>query len=812
MKEFRYSFDPDKNKEIDILIESLKKSDDIFNAALDNAFNELVITTTLKPEDLEKKIASIYPDFDFSNRYKELRFNAEIDCAECANKVACELRKKAGVADANYNFPKGKLTVETNLSEEEIKNICLSVEEDMKFIEDKKKYNFNVSIDCAECARKVEDALNNNPNIEKAHFDFSKGKLSVTSSLSEDEIKKLCLDVEDDMEFISSIDTKKNKEHFDIDLIRIITAISLFILSEIFHFVPLAIASYLIAGYDVLYKAIRNIFKGKVFDENFLMAIATVGALVISSYEEAAGVMIFYQIGEYFQKRAVGKSRNSIANLMDLSVDTSHKEINGEVIDVKSEDVKPGDIIVIKAGEKIPLDGTVLSGKTFLDTKALTGESVPVGVQEGDKVLSGSINGEGTIRVEVTSYYADSTASKIIKLVEQSEGKKAKSEKFITRFSLYYTPFVCLSALLLAIVPPILGWMSLSDSIYRACVLLVISCPCALVLSVPLSYFASMGSFAKRGVLVKGAESIQSLAKMNTLAMDKTGTLTEGVFKVQKVYAYKGDVDDLIDTAVALEKNSTHPIAKAIIEKKPTSSLVASDIKEIPGIGIEGYIDGKLVKAGSRRSVENAPVIDDDGTHIYISKDGELLGIIVISDRIRQNSKSAIDKLKALGIKQIWMLSGDRKERAEKTAKALGMDGAYGELLPDEKLTALESIMDSGMVTGYAGDGINDAPTLKRADVGIAMGGVGSDAAIEAADIVIMNDDPEKIATAISIAKKTELIVKENIIVSLAIKALVFILAVFGVANMWLGVFADTGVTFIAVLNAMRALRWKEQR
>lgn len=740
-------------------------------------------------------------------------FNVSIDCAECARKVEEKLQSTEGVMNANFNYPLGKLTVETTLTEKEIKDICLSVEDEMEFIENMKKFSFDVSIDCAECAAKVENALKANEKVMSATFDYPKGKLIVETTLSEDEIKDICLSVEDEMEFKESNESnKKEKKERDYTLYRIIASIILFIISEACGIPWIAIISYLIAGYDVLWKALRNILKGKLFDENFLMAIATIGALAITSYEEASGVMIFYQIGEYFQRKAVGKSRRSISNLMDLSVDKCSIEKDGEIVEVNSEDVAPGDIMIIKAGEKIAIDGIVIEGSSYLDTKALTGESVPVAARKDSKVLSGSVNGDGRLRVKATAYYADSTASKIIKLVEESEGKKAKSEKFITKFSHYYTPFICLAAILLAVVPPLFGLMGIKESLYRACVLLVISCPCALVLSVPLTYFASMGCFAKNGVLVKGDNAIQMLAKMDTLAMDKTGTLTEGVFKVQKLYAYEKNADYLLSMAASLEVSSSHPIATAILDKAENNYRKADSVKEIPGIGIEGYVDGKHIKVGSARIMEDAPKLDDNGTHIYVTEDGVLLGIIVISDAIRENSKDAIANLRKQGVKRIFMLSGDRKERAEKTANELGLDGAYGELLPNDKLKALESLMGADHTTGYAGDGINDAPTLKRADVGIAMGGVGSDAAIEASDAVIMNDDPAKIATAISIAKRTEMIVKENISGSLLVKAIVFILAIFGIANMWLGVFADTGVALLAVMNAMRALKWKKSK
>lgn len=732
-------------------------------------------------------------------------FNVRIDCPNCAHKVEEGLRKTDGVESAELNFAKGKLVVVSSLADEKIKARCREIEDDIEFVSEMKNYTFPVTIDCADCARKVEEALGGNENVESVSFDFPKGKLKIRTSLTPDEIKKICRSVEDDMEFETS-----EKKEIDFSLIRIISALVLFLLGEIFSLNILSILSYIVAGYDVLYKAFRNIIKGKLFDENFLMTIATLGALFISSYEEAAGVMIFYQVGEYFQEKAVGKSRKSIASLMDLTPDEC-TVIDEDVERVeRCENIVTGSLIKVKSGEKIGIDSVVVDGESFVDTKALTGESVPVKVSSGDSVLSGSINGEGTLILRTVKDYSSSTAAKIIKLVEENENKKASSERFITKFSRYYTPFVCIAALLLAIVPPLFGIMDFHSSIYRACVLLVISCPCALVLSIPLTYFASIGSFARNGILVKGDQAIQAISKMDTLALDKTGTLTEGVFSVQKIYCYGRDEDYILSVASALERNSNHPIASAILEKEDKYKFVATSVKEYPGIGLEGFIDNKRIKVGSKRIVENTPSVDDTGTLVYVSENDSLIGIIVISDKIKTSTKNAISKLRKVGVKNIVMLTGDRKEIADSVANSLEIDKAYSELLPSDKLSVLEKLLSKESVVGFAGDGINDAPSLKRADVGFSMGGVGSDVAIEASDAVVMNDDLEKIATAVSISRKTEIIVKENIIGSLAVKALVFVLAIFGIANMWLGVFADTGVAFLAVLNAMRALKYRE--
>ena len=785
----------------------LKNNSNFLSASFNFPKGELKVTTLLKEKEVKHLAKEIESDISFEDKVTRHVFNVKIDCANCAKKVESELNNNPQIDKATFNFPKGELIVESSLDSATIKKLATEAEDDIIFLDKLNSYTFRIDIYCAECALKVEKALNENQNIEKATVNYPKGRLDVKTTLSEKEVKDLCLLVEEDMKFLDD----KQKKQIDVNLYRIIGSIILFLIGEIFKLPIFAICAYILSGYDILIKAVKNIFKGKVFDENFLMAIATIGALVIASYDEAAGVMIFYQIGEYFQARAVGKSRKNIESLMSLTEDQCDMLVDGRFVPTRCEDIAAGSTILVKAGEKVSIDGVVIEGTSLIDTKAITGEPVPVKVTEGSAVLSGSINGNGTLKIKTTKDYSDSTASKILRLVEESESKKAKSEKFITRFSRYYTPVVTISALLLAIVPALLGWMNFSDSLYRACILLVISCPCALVLSVPLTYFASFGSFAKNAILVKGDASIQMLSKMNALAFDKTGTLTEGVFEVQKIYAYKSDEENVLKLAATLEALSSHPIANAISSYYKGDLYKAEGIKEIPGIGIEGTIDGKTVKIGNKKISSNVPDINDDGTIVYVSYDSELYGAIVIDDKIKPTTKSAIEKLRRLGVKKLIMLSGDRDEKAQKISSELKLDEAYGDLLPSDKLDKLESLMKDDITLGYAGDGINDAPSLKRVDVGIAMGGVGSDAAIESSDIVIMNDDITQIATAISIAKKTENIVKENIYFSLAVKFIVFVLAIFGLTNMWLGVLADTGVTFLAVLNSIRALKWKEK-
>ena len=471
--------------------------------------------------------------------------------------------------------------------------------------------------------------------------------------------------------------------------------------------------------------------------------------------------------------------------------------------------MEKGSIFRVKSGEKIALDAIVDSGEGFIDTRALTGESVPVKVKKGDKVLSGSVNGDSTLILKSTEEYEDSTASKIMKLVEEGESKKAGSEKFISVFSRYYTPLVCLSALLLALISPLFG-VSFSDSVYRAAMLLVISCPCALVLSVPLTYFAAMGAGAKNGVLIKGDDALEKMAHISSVAFDKTGTLTEGVFSVQSIKNLSTSKEHLATIAKSLEAESTHPIATALLALEDGEIKKSEEVTTIKGIGIEGIVDGKRVKVGNSKLMEGLPKIEDKGTLVYVTEEDRLLGVYVISDKIKSQAKSTMAKLKKLGVNKLIILSGDRKEIVEDTREKLEMDEGYGELLPLDKLNMVEKIKKEGTLM-YVGDGINDAPTLASADVAIAMGGVGSDSAIEASDSVIMDDDINKIPRAISIAKKTEVIVKENIILSLLVKAIVFILALMGVANMWVAVFADTGVSLLAVANSLRALFYKEK-
>ena len=579
---------------------------------------------------------------------------------------------------------------------------------------------------------------------------------------------------------------------------------------------------YLIVGYDVIKKAAINIKNGQVFDENFLMMIATFGAFVIGEYIEAVAVMLFYQVGELFQSYAVGKSRESISALMEIYPEYANLEVDGELEEVDPDDVEVGSIIVIKPGERVPLDGVVIEGESFLDTSALTGESVPRRIVTGEEIISGCINGNGTLRVQTTKEFDDSTVAKILELVENATNKKAKVENFITRFAKYYTPFVTIVALLLAVIPPILLQDNWFIWLERACTFLVVSCPCALVISVPMGFFGGIGAASKEGVLVKGSNYLELLSEMDTIVFDKTGTLTNGVFEVTEVVsASEYTKEEVLSFAAALEQFSTHPIAESIVRahekrqgKANASELKATAVEEISGYGITGEISGREVIAGNYKLMSEKNIACEEyagaGTIVYVASDGIYLGCIIISDTIKLGVIEAMTALKKSGVAKTVMLTGDRKEAALAVAKEVGVDEVYYELLPADKVSKIEALLNAtakNQRTAFVGDGINDAPVLARADIGFAMGSLGSDAAIEAADIVIMDDDIRKIANVIKISKKTMTIVKENIVFALGVKGLVLILGAIGMASMWAAVFADVGVAVIAILNSMRTLR-----
>lgn len=583
----------------------------------------------------------------------------------------------------------------------------------------------------------------------------------------------------------------------------------------------LYIASYLIIGGEVLLRAAGNIVKGRVFDENFLMSVATIGAFAIQEFAEGVAVMLFYQIGEIFQGIAVNRSRRSISALMDIKPDYANLKAGGEVRKVSPQEVNVGDTIIVKPGERVPLDGIVIEGRSMLDTSALTGESVPREVEAGKEILSGSICTNGLLTIEVRKEFCDSTVAKILDLVENASSRKAPTEKFITKFARYYTPLVVFVALALAVIPPIvIQEASFSEWINRALIFLVVSCPCALVISIPLGFFGGIGGASKSGILIKGSNYLEALNNVDTVVFDKTGTLTKGVFKVTEIISKGGfSESEILEYAAYAESYSNHPIALSIQKAygKDTDKSMIAGYEEIPGHGIKVNVNGKVILAGNRRLLENEGIDFMDapmeGTTIYIAVDGEYGGAIIISDEIKSDSRRAVKELRAAGVKKLVMLTGDSKATGEKIGRDLELDAVYTELLPDQKVEMLEVLEKDKSSKGkliFVGDGINDAPVLARADVGIAMGGLGSDAAIEAADVVLMTDEPSKIVSAIRIAKRTRRIVWQNIVFALTVKGLVLLLGAGGIATMWEAVFADVGVALLAVLNAMRVLRVAE--
>ena len=574
-------------------------------------------------------------------------------------------------------------------------------------------------------------------------------------------------------------------------------------------------AAYLVIGCDVLYKAVRGVLGGELINENFLMAIATVGAFAIGKYAEGVEVMLFYQIGEMFQHYAVGKSRRSIASLMDIRPDTATVRRDGELREVDAEEVAVGETLVIRPGERVPLDAVVVEGESMLDTAALTGESVPRAAAAGDTLLSGCINLTGLLTARAVKPAEESTASRILELVENASARKSRSERFITRFARVYTPLVVGLAVLLAILPPLVTGQAFSVWLYRALSFLVVSCPCALVISVPLSFFGGIGGASRQGILVKGGNDLEALAQTDTVVFDKTGTLTHGVFAVQVVHGAGMDEETLMELAVCAESVSNHPISQSLLRAwgKRVEPERVREAREIRGGGVEAVVDGRRVLAGNARWLrENGVHFEPDGcegTLVHVAVDGRYAGHIVIADRIKEDAGAAIQALRRAGVRRLVMLTGDKREVAERTARALGLDDVRAELLPDGKVAELERLM-AGPGRGklaFVGDGINDAPVLARADVGVAMGGLGSDAAIEAADVVLMTDEPSKLADAIGIARRTLRIAHENIVFALAVKLLVLALSALGLAGMQAAVFADVGVTVLAILNALRALR-----
>ena len=615
------------------------------------------------------------------------------------------------------------------------------------------------------------------------------------------------------------------------DLIKIIFSFVIFLVAILIPFESdlinkiLYLIAYLIVGLEIVIKAIKNIFKGNVFDEHFLMAIATIGAIAIGEYPEAVAVMLFYQVGELFQDYAVDKSRKSIASLMDIRPDVAYVSKNGKIEKLSPEDVKIGETIVVKPGEKVPLDGKIIEGRSMVDTSALTGEAVPVEVNVGDNILSGTINKNGLLTIKVEKEFGESTVSKILDLVENASSRKSKSENFITKFAKYYTPIVVIIAIILTIIPPfLLNLGEFREWLYRALTFLVVSCPCALVISIPLGFFGGIGGASKKGILVKGSNYLEALSNTEIVVFDKTGTLTKGVFEVQKIEPVDISKEELLKYTTYAEYNSNHPISvslknayKKMISDKNQEEIDTSKIisvEEFAGMGVFANIDGKEVLVGNEKLMKEKNIeytyCDEIGTIIYVAIDSKYSGYILISDEIKEDSKYAIENLKKNNIRKTVMLTGDKEKPGKVVAEKLGLDEVYTELLPDGKVKKVEELMKEKSEKGklvFVGDGINDAPVLALSDIGIAMGGLGSDSAIEAADIVIMTDEPSKIVTAIKTSKKTMKIVKQNIIFAITVKILVLILTAFGIGNMWQAVFADVGVSVLAVINSLRALK-----
>ncbi|HGF8122105.1 heavy metal translocating P-type ATPase [Enterococcus faecium] len=685
-------------------------------------------------------------------------------------------------------------------------------------------------LDCANCAMKIEKGVQKINGVKEATVNFTSGKLTIDAeedhlATIEQETKKVVKELEPDVK-VTEIDKEKVSEHGNEKerntLFRILFSLAGIALLLLFDFnEPIRLIGYLLIylliGYDVVKKAVMNIVKGKIFDENFLMSVATIGAMLIGEYPEAVAVMLFYQIGEYFQGLAVSHSRKSIRELMAIRPETAHVQTAEGLMTVNPEDVQIGQFVLVKPGERVPLDGTIIEGESLVDTSALTGESVPKSVYVGETVLSGFINKNKPFLVQVEKSYENSTISKLLELVENASSKKAPAENFITKFARYYTPVVVGLAVLLAVLPPlVVSGAAFSEWIYRALTFLVISCPCALVISVPLSFFGGIGGASKIGVLVKGSNYLELLAQTETVVFDKTGTLTKGDFSIQTIDT-KIDPKIFMQYVASAEQFSTHPIAQSVLESYAGPLLPTTNIQEFAGEGILAKVDGKQVLVGNHKLMErfeiSFPSSQEIGTLLYLAIDQSYSGYLVIADTLKEDAVDALVQLKQAGVKNTVMLTGDSKKIADHIGKQVGVDKIYSELLPEDKVQRLEEILQrNNKKTAFVGDGINDAPVLARADVGIAMGGLGSDAAIEAADVVIMNDQPSKIAEAIHLAKKTLKIVKQNIVFAIGIKILVLALGAFGFASMGDAVFADVGVTVLAVLNAMRSLHVKNKR
>ena len=774
-----------------------------------------------------------------------------LNCAHCAEVINEKVSKLDGVESSNLNFINKKLVlnIQEGVNEEEIIEKAIKIINDtepgldIEVVSNSKVIKRELilgGLNCAHCAEVINEKVSKLEEIDSSNLNFINKKLTVNIRKSFDEketINKIVgivnatepgldIQIKNENGNIKKSEVKEEKNDINKkDIIKLVIG-SLVYIFGIYQIATgfeskladvMFIIAYVIVGGEVLLKALKNVIRGQMFDENFLMSIATIGALSIGELPEAVGVMLFYQLGEFLQGIAVGKSRKSITSLMKIRPDYANLKEGSELKVVSPEEVKIGDLIVVKPGEKVPLDGVVIDGDSMVDTSALTGESVLREVSKGESVLSGFINKNALLTIEVTKGFEESTVSKILDLVENASSKKSKTENFITKFSKYYTPAVVIGAILVAVVPPIIiPGATFSEWLYRGLVFLVVSCPCALVLSIPLSFFSGIGFASKNGILIKGSNYLEALRDVNTVVFDKTGTLTKGVFNVTKINAVGISEEKLLEYAAFAEANSNHPIAKSILsyyDKKVDLDKITS-YEEIAAYGIRINYNNELILAGNEKLMRKENIFyspaKEVGTVVYIAVNQVYRGYIVISDEVKEDSEKAIKNLKSLGIKDVVMLTGDNEKVARAIAKELGVDKVYSNLLPNEKVDKLEEIYEGKSEKEkviFVGDGINDAPVLARADIGIAMGGLGSDAAIEAADVVLMTDEPSKISKAIEIASKTNKIVWQNIIFALAVKAIVLVLGAGGVATMWEAIFADVGVALIAVLNAMRAMR-----
>ena len=803
-------------------------------------------------EQIETIVHSHEPDVEVSEKKESYTTKTYLlkglDCPNCSAKIEKEVGDLEDVSSSVVNLMKQTLTISVKTSasgkiQDEVATIVHSHEPDVKVSEQTdsyvtKKYLLK-GLDCPNCSAKIEKEVGELEGVALSEVNLMKQTLTVSMDHNKaasmlDMVTTIVHSHEPDVEVseqkadTSVAPDKKEKTpvYSDDDkklTIRLISGAVIYAVGmglTLFGHVSLPvelgvlIVAYIILGWDVVWQAVKNITRGQIFDEHFLMSLSTIGAFAIGEYPEAVAVMLFYQVGEFFQSLAVKRSRKSISDLMDIRPDSATVRRNGELVVVAPETVSIGELIVVKPGEKIPLDGIVTEGESMLDTRALTGESVPRSIRKGEEALSGCVNQSGVLTIKVTKSFGESTVTKIIDLVENASSRKAPTENFITTFARYYTPIVVGMAAILAIIPPVIlggGW---SEWLRRGFVFLIVSCPCALVISIPLTFFGGIGAASKRGVLVKGSNYLEALNKVSVVVFDKTGTLTKGVFKVVDITVEFGFTkEQVLEYAAQAESYSNHPIAKSIQEAfgKTIDQSVLSGYEEISGHGIRVLIGGKRVLAGNSKLMDSEKVsyaaCQSAGTKVYIAVDGRYAGCIVIADEVKDDSQNAIASLKKIGVEKTVMLTGDDEKIGKAVAEQLGLDEYYAQLLPDQKVEKLDQHKTKGSKLAFVGDGINDAPVLARADVGIAMGGLGSDAAIEAADVVLMTDEPSKLVDAIDVAKATKRIVMQNIIIALGIKSVFLILGALGIAGMWEAVFGDVGVTIIAVLNAMRILK-----